>query len=52
MLPVKWNPSTKSMSVSKRSGVCINPAGFKPTGYFFAHFQNKKYCRITKNLLQ
>ena len=32
--------------------VCIDPAGFKPTGYFFAHFQNKKSCRITKNLLQ
>lgn len=27
-------------SVDKKY-VRINPAGFKPTGYFFAHFQNK-----------
>lgn len=30
----------------------INPAGFKLTGYFFVHFQNKNLEKEIKNLLK
>ena len=55
----KWNSGKENLEVLSKSimsyerpDIGNNPAGFKPTGYFFAHFQNEKPWNKTKNLLK